>query len=122
MKLYVTNNNIDILKKYYLKKLDKQYEIINLISEMVLNNCNNYKEDIIQKHILNYYIEKKFLKFHDNKKIRSLIYVVENIDEDFILKLKNFFEDKKLYFTEINLIDYKADIEANLYKYFTKII
>ena len=122
MKLYVTKDNTDILKKYYLRKLDKQYEIINLISEMALHNCNNYNNDIIQKHILSYYIEKRFIKIHCNKKIKSLIYVVSTIDEDFILKLKSFFEDKKLYFTEINLINYNADIDANLYKYFGKII
>jgi hypothetical protein len=121
MKLYITKNNNEILRKYYLRKLEKQYEVINLSSEMMLHKCNGYKSNIIQKHILSYFIEKKFLKFHINKKIKSLVYAVESIDEEFILKFKTFLENKKLYFIEINLIDYYSEVDPELYKFFNNI-
>ena len=122
MKLYLTVNNSDIIKNYYYSKLESPKEIICLRSEYGRLACQNYKTNIFERYLLHNDIMTKFTRIHIKQNISSLIYIVEDIDEDFIIKLYDTFKKKNIYFTEVNLIDYIGNIDPDLWKYFTNIL
>lgn len=122
MRLFLTNENQVIIKKHYLKKLDREYEIINLSYEIAENDCYDFEKNKYEKYILNQAIKNKFEKYNKNKRVNSLIYIVDKIDFDFITNLKDFLDENNLFFNEIVLIDYSMDVDRKLYKHFDDVM
>lgn len=121
MKLYLTIDSKDVLKKYYSKKIEREYNIIDTTELKTLYKINE-KDDIYKNYILSQEIEKQLKNSYTSKRFRSLIYIIENIDNDFIENLIDFLKQEKIYFTEICLIDYNNQIDPNLYDNFNNIL
>ena len=122
MKFYITNENQEIVKRHYLKKIEREYEIINLKFEIASLACFNFQENKYERYILNQKIKKKIEKCNKNKKINSVIYIIEKLDYDFINNLKEYFELNEIFFNEFILIDYSSKIHRNLYQYFDNVV
>lgn len=122
MILYLTTETVDIIRKYYTKQIEREYEIISVAVESNLLACKDYKTNKFQGYILYKNLLNKLLKFHRNPNIKSVVYIVDNIDEEFLRNFKEHLDKKYIYFTEINLIDYSNRLNGDLYKEFTKII
>ena len=121
MILYLTIDDIDIIRKNCRNQIKKPYEYISLNEEISCLKCFQYQTNIYQKKILHDLIFEKLKRLHRRKSINSIIYILKEIDSNFIYKFKEFLEDKYLYFTEINLIDFNEQLR-DVYSLFDKII
>ncbi len=123
MKLFLTTDSRDIIRKYYNKFIEKNYTIIDTIELKELFNIDFMDKniDIYKKYILMQELEKQIKSVYYSKRFRSMIYIVDEIDPNFLEVFLKYLEDNQIYFTEMCLIDYSMRIDRELYDNFTKV-
>lgn len=123
MKLYITCENKDILRKNYGKIIDRDFVIINTVEmKTLINLSEDDKSNFIYKEYLLFQeIGRLFKNYYQGKRYRSLVYITETIEDELLNNLFGYLRDEKIFFTEINLLDYSNKINSELYSTFSNV-
>lgn len=122
MILYLTTDSREIVKKNYIKNIEKEYNIIDTIEMRKLYNIHEDSNNNYRDYILNTEIKKQLKNTYENKKILSLVYIIKEISDDFLINFFDFLKENDIYFTSVNLIDYHIRIDKNLHSWFDNIL
>lgn len=125
MKFYITNHNINFIKKHYKHSFGKSntyyFDFKKLVNDTQLVN---YETNIYERFLLTSKIIESFKNATKNRKFDNIIYVIEKskIDNSIMEGLKQTFKENSIYFTEYILIDNFHNIDTQVYKVVDEII
>ena len=122
MKIYISLNPKKVIRKNYPNFINKNLAIIDIPNFAKQYGYVNYKKDIFQNYILTQEIKKKFKTYYNSRRFKSILYIVDEVDENFIYDIKMFLEEQKIYFLDYVLVDCYDNVDHKMYNYFDDVI
>lgn len=122
MKFYISQDDRRIIKKNYGDIITDKVFIVDapIIVEHLLQTPTHF--DIFDMFLFNQDIYKKLQMVYHSKRFNDILYLVNDIDRQFLFSIKKFLKDNQIYITDFILLDYSQKINTKIYKFFTNVL